>query len=113
VDSPEALTRGYLDLWRKVWALKDDAGLSAAVYTQWTDVEAECNGLLTYDRKVVKVDAKQVAEAHRGKIALPKTEGRKQKADGRGEEATLNCGTVSRSPDRRGCKPVSARPAQP
>jgi hypothetical protein len=28
------------------------------------DVEAERNGLLTCDRKVVKVDAKQVAEAH-------------------------------------------------
>ncbi len=31
-------------------------GLSAAVYTQTTDVETELNGLLTYDRKVRKVD---------------------------------------------------------
>ncbi|MGN0189571.1 MAG: glycoside hydrolase family 2 protein [Candidatus Cryptobacteroides sp.] len=30
-------------------------GLSAAVYTQTTDVEGEVNGLITYDRKVVKV----------------------------------------------------------
>jgi beta-galactosidase/beta-glucuronidase len=30
-------------------------GLSAAIYTQTTDCEVECNGLLTYDRKVVKV----------------------------------------------------------
>ncbi|MDR0521814.1 MAG: hypothetical protein LBH00_08180 [Planctomycetaceae bacterium] len=32
------------------------AGLSAAVYTQTTDVEIECNGLMTYDRKVIKPD---------------------------------------------------------
>ncbi|MFZ4507511.1 MAG: glycoside hydrolase family 2 protein [Fimbriimonas sp.] len=31
--------------------------LSAAVYTQTTDVEVEVNGLMTYDRKVIKVDA--------------------------------------------------------
>lgn len=30
-------------------------GLSAAVYTQTTDVEVEVNGLMTYDRKVVKM----------------------------------------------------------
>ena len=31
-------------------------GYSAAVYTQTTDVEGEVNGLMTYDRKVIKVD---------------------------------------------------------
>nr|WP_236613191.1 MULTISPECIES: sugar-binding domain-containing protein [Rhodonellum] len=31
-------------------------GLSAAVYTQTTDVEVEVNGLMTYDRKVIKFD---------------------------------------------------------
>jgi len=30
-------------------------GLSAAIYTQTTDVEVETNGLMTYDRKVIKV----------------------------------------------------------
>ena len=30
-------------------------GLSAAIYTQTTDVEGEVNGLISYDRKVVKV----------------------------------------------------------
>ena len=33
-----------------------EQGLSAAVYTQLSDVEDEVNGLLTYDRKVVKVN---------------------------------------------------------
>ena len=37
-------------------------GLSAAVYTQLTDVEDEVNGLITYDRKVVKVDAEMMRE---------------------------------------------------
>ena len=31
-------------------------GVSAAVYTQTTDVEGEVNGIMTYDRKVIKVD---------------------------------------------------------
>ena len=37
--------------------MKTNSGLSAAVYTEITDVETELNGLLTYDRAVVKVDA--------------------------------------------------------
>ena len=32
-------------------------GLAAAVYTQTTDVEIETNGLMTYDRKVIKIPA--------------------------------------------------------
>ena len=32
------------------------SGVSAAVYTQTTDVEGEVNGLMTYDRKIVKMD---------------------------------------------------------
>ena len=41
------------------------AGLSAAVYTQTTDVEVEVNGLMTYDRKLVKVDADRVRKVNR------------------------------------------------
>ncbi|MDD3549677.1 MAG: glycoside hydrolase family 2 TIM barrel-domain containing protein [Bacteroidales bacterium] len=40
------------------------AGLSAAVYTQTTDVEVEVNGLMTYDRKLVKVDADRVRKVN-------------------------------------------------
>ncbi len=36
-------------------------GLGAAVYTQLTDLEEEVNGLITYDRKVVKVNETQKA----------------------------------------------------
>ncbi|EIE19333.1 hypothetical protein COCSUDRAFT_58627 [Coccomyxa subellipsoidea C-169] len=35
--------------------VKASTGLSAAIYTQLTDVEAEVNGILTYDRKVLKL----------------------------------------------------------
>ncbi len=36
--------------------MKQKLGMSAAVYTQTTDVEGEVNGLMTYDRKFIKVD---------------------------------------------------------
>ena len=39
-------------------------GLCAYVYTQVSDVEEELNGLLSYDRKVVKVDANKIKEAN-------------------------------------------------
>lgn len=39
-------------------------GLSAAVYTQTTDVEIEVNGLMTYDRKVVKMAADKLRKIH-------------------------------------------------
>ena len=39
-------------------------GLSAAVYTQITDVEVEINGLMTYDRRVIKMPAAQLKEIH-------------------------------------------------
>ncbi|QIK54436.1 beta-galactosidase [Dysgonomonas sp. HDW5B] len=39
-------------------------GISAAVYTQTTDVEGEVNGLMTYDRKVIKVDEQKIRQAN-------------------------------------------------
>jgi beta-galactosidase len=40
-------------------------GIAAGVYTQTTDVEGEINGLLTYDRRVVKIPAAELAALHR------------------------------------------------
>jgi hypothetical protein len=40
-------------------------GLSAAVYTQTTDVEVEVNGLMTYDREVIKFDVAETAAWHK------------------------------------------------
>ncbi|WP_162339855.1 glycoside hydrolase family 2 protein [Cyclobacterium salsum] len=39
-------------------------GLSAAIYTQTTDVEVEVNGLMTYDRKVIKFDPAFLRDKH-------------------------------------------------
>ncbi|MBQ6164519.1 MAG: glycoside hydrolase family 2 [Clostridia bacterium] len=54
--SHESLTAAVKKLYEKQIIPLLAKGLSAAVYTQVSDVEAEVNGLLTYDRKVVKVD---------------------------------------------------------
>ena len=40
-------------------------GLCAAIYTQVSDVEEEINGLLTYDRQVLKADEAEMAELSR------------------------------------------------
>ena len=39
-------------------------GFAAAVYTQLTDVETEINGLITYDRKVIKIPARELKKMH-------------------------------------------------
>jgi Glycosyl hydrolases family 2, sugar binding domain/Glycosyl hydrolases family 2 len=43
-------------------------GLSATVYTQLSDVEDEVNGLLTYDRRVLKVPAELLREVNEGLV---------------------------------------------
>ncbi|MBP2327695.1 hypothetical protein JOF56_008080 [Kibdelosporangium banguiense] len=54
------LTRRYVENQRDVLAVAQRCGISAAVYTQITDVEHEVNGFFTYDRQVRKMDFKQV-----------------------------------------------------
>jgi len=39
-------------------------GVCAGVYTQTTDVEGELNGLMTYDRAVMKIPVAKLAELH-------------------------------------------------
>jgi hypothetical protein len=53
--------------------LHDSYGLSAAIYTQTTDVETECNGLLTYDRAVCKLDLSELRAANRGENRQPRS----------------------------------------
>lgn len=59
----ESLEREYL---RITGALRGmiGLGLSAAIYTQTTDVEIEVNGLATYDRAVTKFNAEPLARLH-------------------------------------------------
>jgi hypothetical protein len=60
----KTLTSRYGALLQKVWELQKLNGLAAAVYTQLTDVETECNGFFTYDREVLKMDADRVRRAN-------------------------------------------------
>lgn len=51
----KSLDDAYRDLMRKVEALIPE-GLCASVYTQWSDIEEEVNGVYTYDREVRKIE---------------------------------------------------------
>jgi beta-galactosidase/beta-glucuronidase len=55
--SREELNRGFEELYRKHFIpFVKEKGLCATIYTQVSDVEDEINGLLTYDRKICKMD---------------------------------------------------------
>lgn len=54
--SKESLTKAYVKLHEHQVIPAIKKGLSATVYTQVSDVEFEVNGLLTYDREIVKLD---------------------------------------------------------
>ena len=60
----EGLLKTYLGLLDQVRDLAAK-GLAGSVYTQTTDVENEINGLMTYDRKVLKYDPDAIAASHR------------------------------------------------
>jgi len=70
----QELTGAYLALLDKLKPLIKN-GLSAAVYTQTTDVEVEVNGLMTYDRAMIKMDAGKVAAANRSLYKAAPTAG--------------------------------------
>ncbi len=56
----KSMTAAYERLFNNVIIPQIDTGLSAAVYTQLTDVEDELNGLVTYDRKIVKINSEVI-----------------------------------------------------
>ena len=58
-NTPEEVTNEYIKYADHLLKLIEK-GFSAAVYTQITDVEEEVNGLVTYDRKVIKVDEPKI-----------------------------------------------------
>ena len=69
-----ALWRDFARLYEREVLPAVPRGLCAAVYTQLSDVENELNGLMTYDRRVVKLDADDVRELNeRLKEASPRT----------------------------------------
>ncbi|MEU3949504.1 PA14 domain-containing protein [Streptomyces sp. NPDC029526] len=64
---PSTYTDDYLTKLDEVRALAC-RGSNGAVYTQITDVEGELNGLLTYDRRVLKPDVPRVRAGHEALI---------------------------------------------
>ncbi|MDE6338627.1 MAG: hypothetical protein K2K97_02420, partial [Muribaculaceae bacterium] len=78
--SPKEVTDKYIEYIDILDNLADIA-YTGGVYTQTTDVEVEVNGLMTYDRKVMKVDKDRIREANSKLIEkhskqTKKTEGR-------------------------------------
>lgn len=79
MGSRDELTDRYVRLLGRLWQLMENEGLCAGVYTQTTDVEGEVNGLMTYDREVIKLDESRTRDANLGKgpridvVALIKT----------------------------------------
>lgn len=58
-DTEEKVTDTYIEYANTLYKMIPQ-GFSAAVYTQTTDCETELNGLMTYDRKVIKLDEKRL-----------------------------------------------------
>ena len=54
----------YLESMRLIGELKTQ-GIAGGVYTQTTDVEGEINGLMTYDRKVIKIPTSELRQIHK------------------------------------------------
>lgn len=63
-QSTEELIKHYKYKFDQIVEMKKSMGLSAAIYTQTTDVEGEVNGLMTYDRKVIKMPVEKLHEMH-------------------------------------------------
>ena len=67
----EGLEKTYLGLMDKLAPLVEK-GLAGSVYTQTTDVEIEINGLMTYDRRVLKFNPAVLKAAHEKIIGIVK-----------------------------------------
>lgn len=63
-NSKKALTKAYLKCFNNTIIPQIKTGLSATVYTQVTDVEDELNGIMTYDREVIKIDVDKLKEVN-------------------------------------------------
>ena len=63
-DTEEKVTDTYVDYANQLYKMVPQ-GFSAAVYTQTTDCETELNGLMTYDRKVIKLNEMRLLEINR------------------------------------------------
>jgi beta-galactosidase/beta-glucuronidase len=63
-QSADEVLKAYQKKYAKIIEYYQKQALSAAVYTQTTDVEGEVNGLLTYDREVIKIPVETLQKIH-------------------------------------------------
>ena len=63
-DTEEKVTDTYVEYAEQLYRMAFQ-GFSAAVYTQTTDCETELNGLMTYDRAVIKLDQNRLLKINR------------------------------------------------
>ncbi len=70
INNAQELEELYGEYAGQLKILRDQKGLSAAVYTEITDVEIESNGLMTYDR-VLKCDPQEIALANHFAYPVP------------------------------------------
>ncbi len=66
LSDKEELTVNYQGMLKNIYQKIVNPGISAAIFTQLTDVEIECNGLLTYDREIIKPDIDRTYAANKG-----------------------------------------------
>jgi hypothetical protein len=58
----EELTERLLAMLKTLHSMIETNGISGGIYTQFSDVEVECNGLVTYDRGLIKIDSARIRE---------------------------------------------------
>ncbi|MDQ0790848.1 LamG-like jellyroll fold domain-containing protein [Streptomyces sp. B3I8] len=98
VTDKEALTDKYVENTEKYYLEQAGAELSGSVYTQITDLENELNGLYTYDRREIKVDADRVREINQKVIAAGAAAGSRKELKG-GGNWSLDEGTGTTAAD--------------
>lgn len=72
INATPAQLKGKYTIMNQHLQLLEKEGLSASIYTQPFDVEGEQNGLMTYDREVVKIPFTELQRIHSGLVPTPK-----------------------------------------
>ena len=85
LKNADELMAAYRKLYEQELIPSIEKGLSAIVYTQLSDVEGETNGLLTYDREVIKLPVEEIARINR-RVTLEKPEQPKETGGEAAEE---------------------------
>jgi hypothetical protein len=67
INSFQIIPENEIFLFFPAHSWNNNLGISRGIYTQFSDVEIECNGLVTYDRKLIKVDTARMKATNKGK----------------------------------------------